>query len=95
MKQRISAVLMLSLMLSMLLLPLSASADTGKSIVKEMVQSPADYSVNNGNYFFTPYSFWELFGRAELGDERAYYRIMTYWPPDWVFLRLPEPVPQP
>ena len=46
MKHRISAVLLLSLMLSMVFMPLSVSADEGKSIIKSMVQAPEDYSVS-------------------------------------------------
>ena len=45
MKYRIGAVLMLSLMLSMLLMPLSVSADDCKCIIKERVQAPEDFSV--------------------------------------------------
>ena len=59
MEYRISAVLLVSLMLSMLFMPLAVAADDGKSIIKEMVQAPADYSVGI-IIFIPPYSFWEL-----------------------------------
>ena len=58
MKHRITAVILLSLMLSMLFMPLSVLADDGKSIIKEMVQTPADYS--EGVFIPSPYLFWEL-----------------------------------
>ena len=91
MKYKIVAILMLSLMLSMLLMPLAVAADDGKSIIKEMVQAPADYSVGNG--ILSPYGFYELLGRGILGYGDAYGRIDVYYPPNWAFLRLPIPPP--
>ena len=83
MKQKITAILMLSLMLSMIFMPLSVSANDGKSIVKEMVQAPTDYSVgiNPDNYII-----WDLYGRGVLGYSAAYYRAVMNLP-NWVFLR--------
>ena len=79
MKHRISAVLLLSLMLSMLFIPLAVTADDGKSIIKGMVQAPTDYSVG-----ITPYSIPSL--------DRNW--AINYWMdrplmylPSWVFNR--------
>ena len=89
MKYRISVVLLLSLMLSMLFIPMAVAADDGKSIIKEMVQSPADYCVGNG--FLSPYTFLELLGRGSLGYYHAYDRAFMSIP-DWFFWRLLAPV---
>ena len=88
MKYRISAFLLLSLMLSMLFMPLAVTADGGKSIIKEMVQTPGEYSVGNG--LISPYTFLDLLGRGGLGYFDAYNRAFMYMP-DWVFWRLPAP----
>ena len=87
MKHRIGAFLMLSLMLSMLFIPLAVSADDGKSIIKGMVQAPADYSVGINHY---DYVIWALLGRGYLNYWDAYHRYAVYMP-DWVFWRLPSP----
>ena len=66
MRTKIGVTLLISLLLSMLFMPLAVAADGGKSIIKEMVQSPAYYSVENcifcGNPFqrfeFTPFWRW-------------------------------------
>ena len=83
MKHKISAILILSLILSMLLMPLAVSADNGKSIIKNMVQAPADYSVGINP---DDYIIWDLYGRGVLGYSAAYYRAVMNLP-DWVFLR--------
>ena len=87
MKSKISAVLMLSLMLSMIFMPLTVAADGGKSIVKEMVQAPVDYS-----FVFIPsdYTFnGALLGRLlQPGYYDIYDRMYVYSPADLVFLRL-------
>ena len=86
MKHRISAVLMLSLMLSMLFMPLAVSADDGKSIIKEMVQTPADYSIGLDQ---NDYAIVDLYGRYYLDNNwDTYSRVNVYWPPNWVFWRL-------
>ena len=85
MKYRIITVMLLSLMISMLFMPLAVAADDSKSILKEMVQAPADYSVGS---MFNPYVFWDLWGRGFLGGyDDTYDRIGVYYP-DWVFWRL-------
>ena len=84
MKHRISVALVLSLMLSMLFMPLAVSADDDKSIVKEMVQAPGDYSVGG----LTSY----IYGIEEL--DRYYNpgymmsRPYIYLPSSWAFGRL-------
>ena len=45
MKSKIIVTLLISLLLSMLLIPVPIGANDGKSILKEMVQAPSDYSV--------------------------------------------------
>ena len=51
-------------MLSMTFIPLSVSADDSKSIVKEMVQSPADYSVgiSPNDYNYIDMGRWSMSG---------------------------------
>jgi hypothetical protein len=82
MKYKISAVLMLSLMLSMLFMPLAVAADDGKSIIKGMVQAPGDYSVG----LITPskYAIHELDRDLSPGYYMSRYNM--YFP--WAFLRL-------
>ena len=72
-------------MLSMIFMPLVVSADSGKSIIKEMVQTPADYSVGNG--IISPYGFYDLLGMGYLGYGHAYGRVFMNMP-DWVFFRI-------
>ena len=87
MKHRIIAVMLLSLMLSMLFMPLAVIADDSKSIIKGMVQAPADYSVGFTKF---DYGFLHLYGRYHLGGYLdAYDRVWVYWPLEWVFWRLP------
>ena len=51
MKHNISIIFILSLlMLSLLVVPVAGAADGDKTLVKEMVQAPADYSVDLGIY---------------------------------------------
>ena len=67
MKQRIIAILILTLMLSMLFMPLAVSADSGKSIIKEMVKAPGDYSVG-----------WYTFNRFDRMDD-MYESLSRFW----------------
>lgn len=82
MKHKISAILMLSLMLSMTFMPMAVSADDGKSIIKDMVQAPSDYSVG---ITIWDYIFDDFWGRGYLGYMDAYDRA---WYPPWKFFRL-------
>jgi hypothetical protein len=81
MKHKISAILMLSLMLSMLLMPMAVSADTGKSIIKEMVQAPTDYSVGGGG---SPYYIPGLERMVQTGYEMSRFFVYN----QWVFVRI-------
>ena len=82
MKYRISVVLLLSLMLSMLFMPMVVAADDGKSIIKGMVQAPADYSVG----ISSEYIFWELDRDWPPSKGYAMSRYYLYSP--WAFWRL-------
>ena len=84
MKHRISAVLIMSLMLSILLLPPAVSAEYGKSIIIGMVQAPADYSVG---LIPDNYGILDLWGRYVPAYWDVYDRIVVYLP-NWVFLRI-------
>ncbi|GAG46756.1 unnamed protein product [marine sediment metagenome] len=83
MKYRIGISLTLFLLISMLFMPLAVSADDGKSIIKEMVQAPADYSVG---LIISPYAIFEIdrFIMSGYGDIDG--RLFMY--PNWVFLRI-------
>ena len=84
MKHKISAILMLSLMLSMILMPMAVSADNGKSIIKNMVQAPTDYSVGlePGDYEIDDLVRVDMSGYYDIEN-----RYMVYlW--GWVFWRL-------
>ena len=79
-KRRIGLLVILVLLLIQLALPVAGAGD-GKSLLKEMVQSPEDYSVNLGpvtefrRLGFTP--FW----RVLTGD---FYRLpFPCW--DWKY----------
>ena len=85
MEHRTIAILLLSLMLSMLVMPLAIAIEDSKSVIKGMVQSPADYSVGLKPW---DYRIWALTGRLFLDYDRAYDRIEVYYPPNWVFWRL-------
>ena len=86
MKYKISAVLLSSLMLSVLLMPVAFAADDGKSIIKGMVQAPADYSVSgipaNPYIILDMNRHWAIPGYIDIADRQD-----VYWP-NWVFLRL-------
>ena len=69
-------------MISMLFMPIAVTADDGKSIIKEMVQAPADYDVSLNPW---DYKIIHLWGRGVGYD--IYDRIWVYYP-DWVFFRL-------
>ena len=84
MKHRISVILILSLMLSMLFIPLAVSAQEGKSIIKDMVQAPADYIVGFDQWKYGIVNLWD---RYFMGYNDSYNRINVYYP-DWVFWRL-------
>ena len=82
MKFKISVSLLVSLLFMMLLIPVSIGADDGKSILKEMVQAPEDYSVGfwpdeylmhwGLRYFFNPFEY----PRQSWFDGR-YYRLIS------------------
>ena len=76
MKKRIGVTILLSLLLlSLLVVPSAVAAEGDKSLIKDMVQSPADYSVNHG-----PVSdFIRLYSTP-------YWRVLM-----WSFDRLPVP----
>ena len=92
MKYRFSVVLLLSLLLSMLFMPLAVSAEDGKSIIKEMVQSPEDYSVGRLDPIFLKYGIWDIDrhwlipGYFNMADRywqympsRVFYRLSPYF----------------
>ena len=81
MKYKLSVVMLLSLMLSMLFMPIVVAADDGKAVVKEMVQAPADYGVG---LTLSPYILWELDRDLSPGYHMSRYNIYQ----TWVFLRL-------
>ena len=88
MKYRIGAVLLLSLMLSMLFMPLAVSADDSKSIIKEMVQSPQEYGVGVLDPIFLKYGIWDIDRHWSIP---GYYNMADrYWQymPSRVFIRL-------
>ena len=45
MMRRIGVVIILSILLGTLAMPLAGASDSGKLLVKDMVQSPAEYSI--------------------------------------------------
>ena len=72
MKSRISFFLLLSiLLLSLLVVPIAGAGDGGKSIIKEMVQSPGDYNVG-------PAIPAEPFFRLE-GAFNDFSRFFSWW----------------
>jgi len=81
---KIGVTLLISLLLMILFIPLAVAADDGKSIIKEMVQAPADYSVSISA---PPYAIFEIdrFIMSGYGDIDG--RSFMYMP-NWVFLRI-------
>ncbi len=61
MRNKIGVTLLISLMLSLSFMPLVVAADDGKSIIKEMVQAPADYSVST-NPIWMDDRFYRIYG---------------------------------
>ena len=51
MRSKIGVALLSLLLLSVLAVPMAGAVDNGKSIIKEMVQAPTDYSVGMGGPF--------------------------------------------
>ena len=86
MRGKICFALLISLLLSLLFMPLAVSADDGKSIIKGMVQAPAEYSVGNCLNCLI-YGIWEL-DRYWLipGYGNIVDRMWVY--PSWVFYRI-------
>jgi hypothetical protein len=79
MKRRISFFLILSILfLSLIVVPVASAGDGGKSIIKEMVQSPGDYNVG-------PFLPVDPFFRLD-GAQQDFSRYFTWW-----FERLASP----
>ena len=70
--RKLGVALILTLMFSFLIMPVAGADDSGKAVIKNMVQSPADYSVGIGVYDYLIYDLW---GRAYLGNSDIYGRV--------------------
>ena len=82
MRGKIGVAILVSLLLSMLLVPVSIGSEGDKAVIKEMVQAPADYSVSlvPGDYLITGDRYYrnvDDYPRNMLTGYRLYRLIQT------------------